>query len=71
VLQVVPQADLPLTDAEGNVLIHPETLLDRHLIPRNNEPVVHWLVKWINLPETAAISEDADFIRKIFPNFKP
>jgi hypothetical protein len=69
--KVVPQPQLPLTDAEGNVQMHPESLLERRLIPHNNEPVVQWLFKWVNLPESIATWEDADFIRKIFPEFTP
>jgi hypothetical protein len=38
--KVVPQANLPLTDADGNIKVSPKTLLERRLIPRNNEPVV-------------------------------
>jgi hypothetical protein len=53
-VRVVPQNDLPLTNDEGNLKMHPKALLDRRLIPRNNEPVVQWLVKWINLPAEAA-----------------
>jgi hypothetical protein len=69
--KVVPQVNLPLTDVEENIQIHPETLLDRRLISRNNEPVVQWLIKWINLPATTATWKDADFIRKIFSDFNP
>jgi hypothetical protein len=52
--KVVPQADLPLTDPEGNIQVQPESLMQRCLKPRNNEPVVQWLIKWVNLPESAA-----------------
>jgi hypothetical protein len=38
--KVVPQANLPLVDSEGNIKMHPEKLLERRFIPRNNEPVV-------------------------------
>jgi hypothetical protein len=43
--KVIPQANLPLVDSEGNIKMHPEKLLERRLIPRNNEPVVRWLIK--------------------------
>jgi hypothetical protein len=69
--KVVPQHHLPLTDNEGNIKMQPESLLNRRLIPRNNEPVVQWLIKWVNLPEEAATWEDADFIHSIFPDFTP
>jgi hypothetical protein len=69
--KVVPQHHLPLTDNEGNIKMQSESLLNRRLIPRNNELVVQWLIKWVNLPEEAATWEDADFIRSIFPDFTP
>ena len=47
------------------------TILERRLIPRNNEPVVQWLIHWTNLPVSEATWEDADFIRKVFPSFHP
>jgi hypothetical protein len=47
--KVIPQPNLPLIDDEGNIKMHPEKLLERRLIPCNNELVVQWLIKWINL----------------------
>jgi hypothetical protein len=38
--KVIPQPHLPLVDADGNIKMQPEKLLERCLIPRNNEPVV-------------------------------
>jgi hypothetical protein len=49
----------------------PDRLLDRRTIPRNNESVVQWLIQWVNLPASAATWEDADFIRKVFPELSP
>jgi hypothetical protein len=69
--KVVPQANLPLTDADGNIKVSLETLLERRLIPRNNELIVQWLIKWINLPKRATTWEDVDFMRKVFPEFNP
>jgi hypothetical protein len=69
--KVIPQQALPLVDSEGNILIQPEALLDRRMITHNNKPVVQWLIKWINLPQTAATWEDVDFIKKVFPEFQP
>jgi hypothetical protein len=51
--------------------MQPKSLLNRRLIPQNNEHVVQWLIKWANLPEEPATWEDADFIRTIFPDFTP
>jgi hypothetical protein len=38
--KVIPQANLPLTDLDGNIKMFPDKLLDRRMIPQNNEPVV-------------------------------
>jgi hypothetical protein len=69
--KVIPQPNLPFVDNEGNTQMHPEKLLETRLIPCNNEPVVQWLIKWINLPEEATTWEDVDFIMKAFLDFIP
>lgn len=69
--RAVPEQGLPLIDAEGRILSTPLAVLDRRLIPRNNEPVVQWKIHWANLPESAATWEDAAFITKVFPSFTP
>jgi hypothetical protein len=51
--------------------VAPVAILQRRVIPRNNEPVVQWLIHWENMLETEATWEDAAFIRKIFPAFHP
>lgn len=67
----IPSPDLPLIDAKGTIKVAPAQILQRRMIPRNNEPVVQWLIHWVNLPETEAMWEDATFIRKVFPSFHP
>lgn len=69
--QAIPSKDLPLLDAKGNIKVAPVSILQRILIPRNNEPVVQWLIHWLHLPESEATWEDASFIRKVFPSFHP
>jgi hypothetical protein len=69
--KATPQANLPLTDADGNIKMFPEWLLERRMISHNNEPVVQWLIRWVNLPESDATWEDADFIHRVFPDFTP
>ena len=69
--QVIPTPQLPLVDDQGNIKVAPMEILERRMIPRNNEPVVQWLIQWLNLPPSAATWEDADFIRKVFPKFHP
>jgi len=49
--KVVPTPDLPLIDDNGNIKVAPLAILERRMIPRNNELVVQWLIHWINLPK--------------------
>jgi hypothetical protein len=67
----VPSPDLPLIDDKGTIKVAPIAILQRRMIPRNNEPVVQWLIHWMNMPESEATWEDASFIRKVFPSFHP
>ena len=67
--QVVPCADLPLVTEEGNIKQEPALVLQMCQIPRNNLPVVQWLVQWANLPPEDSSWEDADFIKYTFPSF--
>jgi hypothetical protein len=67
--KVVPSPNLPLVDDEGNIRVAPELILARRVIPRNNELVAQWQIKWINLPEEAASWEDVTFIQAVFPQF--
>lgn len=69
--QVIPSPDLPLVDDKGYTKVAPSAILQRRMIPRNNEPVVQWFIHWINLPESEASWEDAEFICKVFPSFHP
>ena len=72
--KVVPNAQLPLLHDQGNILVAPEAILERKLIPRVQGdisiPVVRWKIKWVNLPVEAATWEDASFIQKVFPSFQ-
>jgi hypothetical protein len=52
--RVVPSPDLPLVDTQGNIKVAPESILARRVVPRNNELVIQWQIKWFNLPEAAA-----------------
>lgn len=69
--KAVPNCELPLIDQDGNIKVAPVAVLERRVIPRNNQPVVQWLIHWMNLPISAATWEDADFIQRIFPSFVP
>lgn len=65
---VVPSSDLPLVDANGKIHTAPALVLQVRQIPRNNLPVVQWLIQWEGLSPEEASWEDADFI-KIFSAF--
>jgi hypothetical protein len=67
----VPGPDLPLVDQKGTIKVAPSAILQRRMIPWNNEPVVQWLISWVNLPESEATWENADFIRKVFLTLHP
>lgn len=69
--KVIPSKELPLVNHEGNILTEPIAVLERRVVPRNNEPVVQWRVQWANLPPEAATWEDPDFITRIFQQFNP
>jgi hypothetical protein len=68
---VILTPGLPLIDDKGTIKVAPEAILERCMIPRNNEPVVQWLIKWMNMPPEQATWEDASFIRRVFPAFHP
>ena len=72
--KVVPSSTLPLVGNDGMIRMEPEAILERKLIPRNQNnisiSVVRWLVKWVNLPQEEATWEDPAFIQKVFPAFR-
>lgn len=67
----VPNPTLPLLNKDGKIMAQPLAILDRHLTPRHNAPVVQWLIHWLNFSPEDATWEDASFIRKTFPTFHP
>lgn len=67
--KVVPGQDLPLINEDGSIKNAPAAVLKTRQIPRDNLPVVQWLVQWENLPPDAASFEDADSIKQTFPAF--
>jgi hypothetical protein len=57
---------------QGNILVAPETVLERKRIPHDiSIPVLQWIIKWMNLPMKAATWEDSNFIQKIFDKSAP
>jgi ribosomal protein L21E len=67
--KAVPSPDLPLVHPDGTIKTGPALVLEIRQIPRNNEPVVQWLIQWDNLSPEDATWEDADFIKQSFPAF--
>jgi hypothetical protein len=55
---------LPPLDAIEAV---PETILDRRMMKRGNEPVIQVLIKWAQQPDNAATWEDWDVLSARFP----
>ena len=66
---VVPSTDLPLITDDGKIKAEPEVVLQTRQIPRNNLPVVQWLIQWTGLSPAEATWDDANFIKKVFPSF--
>lgn len=71
--QVVPDYTPALPDMFksvdlSSVCLHPETVLDRHLVKKGNTPVPQVLVKWNHFPPDAATWEDF-YSMQAFSNF--
>lgn len=62
--QAIPMPNLPDIGPEGQLKIEPVAVLQRRVIPRNNEPVVQWLILWRNLTPAEATWEDASYVQK-------
>jgi hypothetical protein len=67
--EAVPSPDLPLLLPDGTIKTGPDMVIQVRQIPRNNAPVVQWLVQWQNLSPEEATWEDADSIKHAFPEF--
>lgn len=67
--KVIPSPKLPLTDSEENLKVYPVAIIERRMVPRNNEPIIQWLIQWVNLPLEATTWENTDFIAKVFLDF--
>jgi hypothetical protein len=67
--KAVPSPDLPLLLPDGTIKTGPDMFIQVRQIPRNNAPVVQWLVQWQNLSPEEATWEDADSIKHAFPEF--
>jgi hypothetical protein len=73
--KAIPSPNLPLLNPDGTILIAPEAILDRTLVPQKQGsiyiPVHCWLIKWENMPVEQCTWEDAAFIQRVFPGFHP
>ena len=68
---VVPMPNLPAVGPEGQIKTEPVAVLQRRMIPRNNELVIQCLILWQNLTLADATWEDATYIQSAFPSFEP
>jgi hypothetical protein len=59
--------DLPPAPTLDCVDTEPETILDRRMMKKGNQPVVQVLIKWRHLPEETATWEDWDVLTLCFP----
>lgn len=67
---VVPH--LPVTlSAHGNVLLEPETILDRRAVSKHNRSVTQVLVKWFNCAQEDSTWMDLQTLQQHFPLFNP
>jgi hypothetical protein len=73
--KAVPSQGLPLVTPEGKVKFHPVAILQRRQVPRSNGEydvaVPQWLIHWDGMTADEATWEDAEFVMKTFPAFKP
>jgi hypothetical protein len=73
--QAVPNPKLPLVTASGKLKLYPSAVLERRQVPRStgafDVAVPQWLVHWDSMTADEATWEDAEFISKTFPHFKP
>jgi hypothetical protein len=73
--RAIPSANLPLVTPSGMIKFAPVAILQHRQVPRRegdyDVAVPQWLIKWEGMAEDDATWEDADFIMKTFPVFKP
>lgn len=69
--KAVPLPSLPMVTQDGKIKTEPLRILNRRIVPRNDDVVAQWLVHWYGLAEIEATWEDAKFIMAFFLDFKP
>ena len=60
---------LPLINQEGELYIEPIAVLDRRIVPRNNQAVTQVLIQWSQMPVKEATWEDWSIINSHFLDF--
>ncbi|KAG8380314.1 hypothetical protein BUALT_Bualt06G0002700 [Buddleja alternifolia] len=64
-------SDLPVMfTSHGFLVLEPETVLDKRVVPRNNKPITQWLMKWFNAPIEESTWEFLHDLRIKFPHFE-
>ena len=71
----IPNPRLPLVTDAGKLKLAPFAVPDRRQLPRSagayDVAVPQWLIQWDNMTVEEATWEDAEFVLKTFPDFKP
>jgi hypothetical protein len=73
----VPSPSLPLVTPEGKVKLFPTAVVERRMIPRKHPvedyevAVPQWKIHWEGMTVDEASWEDAEFVMKTWPEFKP
>ena len=62
---VVPQ--LPLTGADGQLMVEPIAILDKRLVKRNKSSVAQFLVQWSNRLKEDSTWDDWTVLHSHFP----
>jgi hypothetical protein len=67
--KAVPEGNLPLVTPEGYIKLDPVAVIDTRAMPRREEIITQWKVKWHNLTDDQATWEGNLFIKSTFPDF--
>ncbi|KAG8380917.1 hypothetical protein BUALT_Bualt06G0066500 [Buddleja alternifolia] len=63
----VTSPDLPvMLTSQGHIVLQPERILDRRIVPKHNRPVTQVLIKWFNTPSEDSTWEDLFTLWTVF-----
>ena len=73
--QAVPNPSVPFLTPDGKIKTHPISILQYRQVPRYagsyDVAIPQWLIHWEGMTPSEATWEDADFVQRTFPSFKP